>query len=983
MSVNEEQNERGSRSRIANYQKILANNPRSFIFAQLAEEYIKLKEADKAIEICRAGLQYNPGFSDGLYVLGVAYFKKGLKDEGRRVFVKILETQPDHYLARDALRRMGYDDDSIENMKGEETGELLLVPEGAEEDSEPAEPLTRRDRTRPELRAAARLPTRPGVLGVQSAYRGDAVVEEEEEDAPTKEGPKSVWLPVILLLILGLLSGGGYFGYQTYMETRAAEDIALTYNEAREGLFHDTYAAYVEQAEKLEKAVARHPKALNLKALLTETYAKLLISYAPDSHKWQAALETLNAAFPADSLTDSDILTAQSYRAFFLNKPGEVRFLIDNAGDRGTLTPEMTCLDGELHLFDRDYKGAIKLFEESIADEPRQQRPLYHKALVLEAQKDYTGAKITLDLLLEKEPGHVLGQLLRWQTILFSGGDLRQVEKELKAFSEERAASLSRLPLARLQFLNAFVENKLGRKKVALEQVRRSVDLRPDPNALYLLATLQYEQKEFDKAKASILKAIAQRDDEKKYHSFLGRLYFQEENRTQALEQMEMAIDDSTDELDLLVMAGEAAMQLRMHDKAARYFERASFVNFQNLDLKKKLILTYIAKQDMRDARNRIEKLLLDHADDPVTYYLNGVYYLADGQPEKADKEFMKGLRLDPLNREILLEVAKLNFTRGEIDLGYGTLLRLNEKYPDDEDVLRQLGEIALASEANAPARRYYRRLAELRPQIPTYRLFLAYLDYLDGKKSEARQAVEEELARNPNLGFGHILRGVFLFLEGDGKKAEPQLKRGIQLDSKNADGHYWLGMIKLVHGDRTWAKNEFDIALECQRIHPKALYEIGMIHFDKGNFESAREVFMQALTIFMLFPDVLSYPVKIYLRLGEIQIMKNRLNEGLKLIKKASQLDPNAAEPYYILARDGNKYRRPKEALKLLDKAQKLDPGLAEVHYERGMIHMSKDHLKDALTEFRTYLRKTNNKGKEAVNARTHIAKIESQLRD
>jgi hypothetical protein len=54
MSVNEEKT-KGNRSGLANYRKILENNPKSFIFAKLAEEHLKLGEVMKPLKSCRAG----------------------------------------------------------------------------------------------------------------------------------------------------------------------------------------------------------------------------------------------------------------------------------------------------------------------------------------------------------------------------------------------------------------------------------------------------------------------------------------------------------------------------------------------------------------------------------------------------------------------------------------------------------------------------------------------------------------------------------------------------------------------------------------------------------------------------------------------------------------------------------------------------------------------------------------------------------------
>ena len=978
-----EQQQRGSRSRIANYEKILANNPRSFIFAQLAEEYIKLGEIDRAIDICKKGLDYNPDFSDGLYVLGVAHYKSGNKDDARYYFFRILKGQPDHYLAGEALKRMGMAEEEIARGVEDAGTGAEPTPEGLElqpEGGPPPVPDELPDHSaQPDVAAvqSARRSVPSSAGDIRLARRSDQLQPENEEREDKSEGV-SPWVKLLAVVVVLALAAGGYFGVRTYLEHQARQEIALAYIRACELIKHDTFENYRQAADMLEAAVRRHPGETSLRALLAETYARLLIDFDPGNVDWQARRETLHAVLVKESSTDSDLLSAQVFRAFSLGKMGEVRLLIDTAGEKGLLTPAMTCLDGELHAFDRKFEAAVKLYDESLNDDPKQLRARYKKAVSQLKAKDYAAAGITLNLLLEQEPGHLRGKILSWEARLMGRTSLREVEKEIDPFFEKQKNFLEPLVRARLLFLKAHIDFKLDRKEGALDLAEKSTLLDPRPEPLFLLARIQFNRKQFDKAKQSALKAIKANPDEKVYHAFLGRIYFMEGNKTLALEQMESAIDDSTDELDLLVMAADAAAKLKMYDKSVQYYERATFVNFQNLDLKKKLILTYIEKQDMKDARRRIEKLLMDHPDDPVTYFLNGRYFLAEKKPALAEKEFEKGLRLDPDNREILMEVALLRIRQNEVGKGLDILRKLLEDDPNDIEVLSKLAAYSLAADATGEARRLCRKLHELKPQVPAYRLDLAYLDYLEDKRDKARQVVEEELARDPGLGYGHILRGVFLFLEGDTKRAEEQIKRGIQLESKNPDGHYWLGKTKLFNNDRTWAKNEFELALECQSVYPKALYEIGLIHFRKGNYDQAAKMFADARKVFSRFEEEKKYQVNIFLRLGEIQIFHNRHRKGLALVKHASKLDPEAAEPYYIMARDSlDKFRRYDKTLRLLNKARKLDPDFAPVYYELGLIHMSRDRNREAVRAFRDYILRAP-KGRFAKDARQHLAKLE-----
>jgi len=606
-------------------------------------------------------------------------------------------------------------------------------------------------------------------------------------------------------------------------------------------------------------------------------------------------------------------------------------------------------------------------------------RPMVKKAETQVDARDFAGAKITLDLLLEKDPKHLTGRILLWETQLNSGTSARDIEASMGPLLENEAKDLQPSPQSRLLSVRSEVEHLLGRDDKALEFAQQAVALLPRPESLFRLAGYQFAKGLAAEAKTSVNKAIEMNSDEKRYHALLGRIFFTEDRKTEALKQLEMAIDESTDDPELLVMAGDAANKLKMFEKAVQYYERASFVNIKNLDIKKKLILTLIERQDMKEAQQRIERLLLDNPEDPTAYFLSGRYLIADGKEPKALKEYEKGLKLDPTNRDILLDLIKGHFSKGEIERGVGLLHRLEEKYPDDPEVLGPLADVAFAAEALTEARYYLERLAKIQPQLPAHRLRLAYLDHLEGRTEVARKFIEAEAAKDPNQGLAQIMSGVLALAEKDPKKAENLVQKGVQLESKSPEGHYWLGKIKAAANDTTWAMNEFELALECQALYPKARYEIGMLHLERGAFSQAKDQFTKALEIFELFPGYKDYPVKIMLRLAEIEFAQNHKSQGMDLVRKAMKAAPSLGEPYYLMARESDKYRRWREAVKLLDKAEQLDPDLHAVAYERGLIYLSLERKKEAMQAFRNYLAR-DPKGCFAFDAKKQIEFLEGK---
>ncbi|MGH7394303.1 MAG: tetratricopeptide repeat protein [Candidatus Methylomirabilales bacterium] len=79
---------------IAKYEARLANEPRSRIFAQLADTYRKAGRLDEAIRTCRSGLRNHATYTSARMVLGRALMEKGQLQEAERELAVVLELTP-------------------------------------------------------------------------------------------------------------------------------------------------------------------------------------------------------------------------------------------------------------------------------------------------------------------------------------------------------------------------------------------------------------------------------------------------------------------------------------------------------------------------------------------------------------------------------------------------------------------------------------------------------------------------------------------------------------------------------------------------------------------------------------------------------------------------------------------------------------------------------------------------------------------------
>jgi len=103
------------------YLKMFQDDPKSRIFAPLAEAYRKIGLVEQAIEICQEGLVEHPDFIGGKVALARAYSDKKMHVKVREVLAPLIEGAPDNLMARrllaDSCLELGYMGEALESYK--------------------------------------------------------------------------------------------------------------------------------------------------------------------------------------------------------------------------------------------------------------------------------------------------------------------------------------------------------------------------------------------------------------------------------------------------------------------------------------------------------------------------------------------------------------------------------------------------------------------------------------------------------------------------------------------------------------------------------------------------------------------------------------------------------------------------------------------------------------------------------------------------
>lgn len=82
--------------KISEYNKILAKNPGSIIFINLADEYRKGKMYEESIVVLEEGLKHHPGSVPALYMMGLIYFETNNFEKSKQYLDKLLSIKGDY-----------------------------------------------------------------------------------------------------------------------------------------------------------------------------------------------------------------------------------------------------------------------------------------------------------------------------------------------------------------------------------------------------------------------------------------------------------------------------------------------------------------------------------------------------------------------------------------------------------------------------------------------------------------------------------------------------------------------------------------------------------------------------------------------------------------------------------------------------------------------------------------------------------------------
>jgi len=169
--------------------------------------------------------------------------------------------------------------------------------------------------------------------------------------------------------------------------------------------------------------------------------------------------------------------------------------------------------------------------------------------------------------------------------------------------------------------------------------------------------------------------------DRARIHTELGSLYYSQRQMGVALEELKVAISSDADYGPAYNVLGLVYMELRENELARQNFERAIRLSPEDSDVNNNygwfLCQTGAARESIQYFLNAIKNPLYQT---PQKAYLNaGLCSVRMDDVARADDFFQRALRIDPNMPPALLNLALLNYRRGNLAEAKTYAARLNK----------------------------------------------------------------------------------------------------------------------------------------------------------------------------------------------------------------------------------------------------------------------------------------------------------------
>jgi tetratricopeptide (TPR) repeat protein len=326
------------------------------------------------------------------------------------------------------------------------------------------------------------------------------------------------------------------------------------------------------------------------------------------------------------------------------------------------------------------------------------------------------------------------------------------------------------------------------------------------------------------------------------------------------------------------------------------------------------------------------------------------VYFKAS-QYDQAEIEYLKALRLVPMNPESIRQLGLIYYAEGRMRSAYPFLEKSLEFEPQNADVRLKLGMVALG--AGQLSKAHEQAVWVLDRDLGNEDALLLLAETSVSTKTLEDNGARIEFYRNQDRDRAsyHVATGWLDLRQGDTNGADREFKAALALDPKSGTAHIGMADMCMIHEDAAGADKEFQQAVQCLPPRSSAILKYADFKLRNGAFDDGLKLLQDASK---KTPDY----IPLWVHLAEISLGQRRFDDCGRYSDQALARDPMNFEAMMLRAKLDLDRGDPAKSVADYDRIRQIYGAVPLVLYQQALamlksndITRATDNLTQAVT--------------------------------
>jgi len=271
----------------------------------------------------------------------------------------------------------------------------------------------------------------------------------------------------------------------------------------------------------------------------------------------------------------------------------------------------------------------------------------------------------------------------------------------------------------------------------------------------------------------------------------LAKILLIQGRNTAALEKLDLLKDKLEKDADYFILYGDLFMVLNDFKKAAQMYEKAAFLNKDNIRIMIKLAMCRFQAGDINGAQKLISGINNTRnqaALAPLDLLLLSDYYFLIEDFINGETCILDALENDPDNLMLNVRLCQFYLKTDMKDKALKLLLKLEEAFPEDFRFKLMLADLFISKMEMDRAELMLAKIENVKEFQSDYNLLMGKLWLFKGKNSYAVSHLKSVIKVRPGLLSAYYLLGIAYFAGGQTKLAENSFINVLILDPNHVE---------------------------------------------------------------------------------------------------------------------------------------------------------------------------------------------------